>query len=323
MPVAAIDCGTNSTRLLIVDSAGNTLARTMTITRLGQGVDATGRIDEAALERTVAVLSTMRHQMDQLGVGNARLVATSACRDADNRDDFLAAASKAAGVEAEMLSGEEEGRLAYAGATAGLGSGWTDGDIDGETGERIDGDEGREHVVVDIGGGSTELIYQRNGKIEALSMPLGCVRITERYLRHDPPTKDEIDEATSWIEQVIDEAIPEVMGPPPRGSLIGLAGTVSTLAALQQGLATYDRDRIHHFVLTLNMVQTWAQRLSSEPARVRVQRPGMTVGREDVIGGGVLVLAVVMNRLNANTCLVSESDILDGMAQELLDAHRA
>jgi len=299
-PVAAIDCGTNSTRMLVVDPAGKTLSRTMTITRLGKDVDATGRIDEEALRRTVRVLLAMREEMDLFGVEKARLVATSACRDAGNRDEFLAAASDAVGVEAEMLSGEDEGRLAFAGATAGFY------------------EERDEHIVVDIGGGSTELIFQREGLVSAVSMPLGCVRLTERYLRHDPPTKHEIDDVRRSIEQTVDNAITAAFSSPPRGSLIGLAGTVSTLAALEQQLSVYDHDRIHHFVLTMNMVLTWLDRLSSEPARERLHHPGMTPGREDVIVGGVLVLAVLMSRLNADTCLVSEADILDGIVGELL-----
>lgn len=296
--VAALDCGTNSTRLLVAAADGTPLVRLMRITRLGQGVDATRKLDPEAIERTVAVLREFRQVMDERGVVRARLVATSAVRDAVNGDEFLAAASEAAGTEAELLSGLEEGRLAFAGATADLPPGAGD------------------DVVVDIGGGSTELVTKGPQGMEAISLDLGCVRLTERHLRHDPPTTSEIEEALGVIDQELHRArteLPTLGRLRPGSRLIGLAGTVSTLASLDLGLAEYDRSLVHHAVLARAAVERWCRVLATEPAAARGQRPGMAPGREDVIVGGALVLREVMALLELSECLVSESDILDGL----------
>jgi exopolyphosphatase / guanosine-5'-triphosphate,3'-diphosphate pyrophosphatase len=300
--VAAIDCGTNSTRLLVVGGAGETLTRLMRVTRLGQGVDAYRKLDGEAVERTLAVLREYRGAMDRLGVGRVRMVATSAVRDAVNGEEFLDAASEVVGAEAELLSGQEEGRLAYAGATVELGS----------------APEGA--VVVDIGGGSTELITEDAGRVGVASLDLGCVRLTERFLHHDPPAGDELEAAVAAIATELDRALVEVpaLEDAPNRRLVGLAGTVSTLAALEYDVAAYDRDRLHHSVLPLATVGRWCATLAAEPSAARARRPGMVPGREDVIVGGVLVLREVMVRLGADECLVSESDILDGLAMTLL-----
>ncbi len=302
--MAAIDCGTNSTRLLVVDGGGATLTRLMRVTRLGQGVDANRKLEVDAVERTLAVLAEFHQAMDRLGVGRVRMVATSAVRDAVNGQEFLDAASEVVGAGAELLSGGEEGRLAYAGATADLG--------------RVGGGP----VVVDIGGGSTELITEDRGQVAVASLDLGCVRLTERFLHHDPPAADELDAAVMTIDAELDRALTEV--PALRDAtgrrLVGLAGTVSTLAALDQGVAAYDRDRLHHAVLPLPTVRRWCATLAAEPSALRSQRVGMVPGREDVIVGGVLVLQEVMGRLGVPECLVSESDILDGLAMSVLSA---
>jgi exopolyphosphatase/guanosine-5'-triphosphate,3'-diphosphate pyrophosphatase len=295
--VAAIDCGTNSTRLLVVDGTGEPLRRLMRITRLGQGVDATHALDADALGRTLAVLAEFRREMDALGVARTRLVATSAVRDAANGQEFLDAATAAVGAPAEMLSGEEEGRLAYAGATADL-------------------DPSVDAVVVDIGGGSTELIVGGPGEVHAVSLELGCVRLTERYLAHDPPSGEELARATAAIGAELDRAraaLPALDDGALGRRLVGLAGTVSTLSALEQGMAEYDRERIHHSVLTLPRVEHWCAVLAAEPASARASRAGMAPGRQDVIVGGALVLREVMARFDFTECLVSESDILDGL----------
>ncbi len=302
-PVAALDCGTNSTRLLVVGPGGRTLARLMRITRLGEGVDATRKLAGDAIERTLAVLGDYRAEMGRCGVGRSRLVATSAVRDAVNGDAFLQAASEVVGVAAELLSGDEEGRLASAGATADL--------------PPSAGDD----VVVDIGGGSTELVVARGGAVEAVSLDLGCVRLTERYLRHDPPGPGELAEATGAIEAELDRALvvlPALGALEPGSRLLGLAGTVSTLVALDQGLASYDRDRLHHAVVTREALERWFRTLAAESARARPHRPGMVAGRQDVIVGGALVLRQVMDRLGFELCVHSESDILDGLAASLL-----
>jgi len=301
--VAALDCGSNSTRLLVAAADGATLSRIMHITRLGEGVDATGKLAPEAVDRTLRVLSEFRHVMDQHNVRRARLVATSAVRDAVNGEDFLSSASAVVGVKAELLEGLEEGRLAYAGATADL--------------PPVAGDD----VVVDIGGGSTELVISTPSGIGVVSIELGCVRLTERYFRHDPPQEAEIAQADEAIELELTRAITMVpqLGTLRRESrLIGLAGTVSTLAALQQRLAVYDRDRLHHFVLGRDMVEHWYETLAAEPARARARRPGMVEHRHDVIVAGILILGKVMDRLGSSECLVSESDILDGLADSLL-----
>jgi exopolyphosphatase/guanosine-5'-triphosphate,3'-diphosphate pyrophosphatase len=298
---AALDCGTNSTRLLVVGPAGDVRAREMTITRLGEGVDADRRLRPEAMERTFATLRAYRAVMDAEGVGRARLVATSAVRDAENGAAFLGPAAEIVGAAAELLSGQEEGRLAYAGATADLPEG---------TG-RI--------VVVDIGGGSTELTTSVAGVIRSSSMDIGCVRLTERFLRGDPPTAEEIRAAVAAIAQELDtagSALPELTrGDPLR--LVGLAGTVSTLASLELGLSEYDRARIHHAVLPLPAVARWCEVLGAESVAERGRRVGLPVGRQDVIFGGALVLREVMRRLGATACTVSEADILDGLVMSL------
>ncbi len=304
-PVAALDCGTNSTRLLIVDDGGRTLAREMRITRLGQGVDASRRLDPAAMERTVAVLTGYREVMDRHGVVRARLVATSAARDAANGAEFLAAAREATGVEPELLSGLDEGRLSFAGATARLP-------------EAVAGAGGL--LVCDIGGGSTELAVGRAGRpegVEAVSLDVGCVRLTERFLHHDPPTAGELEGARREVAGLVAGARAALPAPDPGGPVVGLAGTVSTLASLAGGLEHYDRDAVHHAVLSRDEVRAWAGRLAADDRVARGGRPGMEPGRVDVIVGGVLVLVEVMAAFDRGSCLVSEDDILDGLAASL------
>jgi exopolyphosphatase / guanosine-5'-triphosphate,3'-diphosphate pyrophosphatase len=296
--LGAIDCGTNSTRLLVQQAGCAPLVRLMRITRLGQEVDATGALSSAGVERTLRVLAEYRSEMDRLGVTSARLVATSAVRDARNGDRFLAEAEDVVGFRAELLSGDEEGRLAYAGATAGLGP------IAGL------------NVVVDIGGGSTELVVGLPDRLASISLPIGCVRLTERCLPSDPPGTREIDDALDVVRSELDRAlrmIPELGALPADSRLIGLAGTVSTLAALEAGLAVYDRAKIHHMVLSRTVVEKWCALLIEEPAARRLDHPGLEPGREDVIVGGILVLQEVMHRLALERCLVSEDDILDGL----------
>lgn len=304
-PVAAIDCGTNSTRLLVVGDDGHVLDRQMRITRLGQGVDATGALADEAMARTVAVLAAYKQRMDELGVGRARMVATSAARDASNAEIFLEAARRATGVEPELLSGDEEGRLSFAGATAALPPGAAG------TGPVL---------VVDIGGGSTELVVGWPGDAagaSALSLDIGCVRITERFLDHDPPTAGDMDAAGEAVRHALSSARAALPALGRDGLLVGLAGTVSTIAALEHGVAEYRRDAIHHVVLKAADVVRWLDVLRAEPAAHRLRHPGMEPGRADVIVGGVLVLACVMEVFARPTCLVSEDDILDGLVASL------
>jgi exopolyphosphatase/guanosine-5'-triphosphate,3'-diphosphate pyrophosphatase len=302
-PVGAIDCGTNSTRLLIMDRRGVPLTRLMRITRLGRGVDGSRRLDPQAVEDTVGVLAEFRRSLERVGVDRVRMVATSAVRDAANGREFLAEAARVVGAPAELLSGEEEGALAYAGATIDLPA--------------AVGDD----VVVDIGGGSTELVLQRHGDLQVVSLDLGCVRLSERYLKSDPPLPGELGAAVDFIDAQLCQAVrtmPRLGSLRPGSRLIGLAGTVSTLAALEQGVGAYSRDRIHHFILFKDGIFRWANRLAAETASARLGLPGMVEGRQDVIVGGAMILRAVLTRLRFNECLVSESDILDGLAASIL-----
>jgi len=308
-PVAAIDCGTNSTRLLIVAPDGAVLERHMRITRLGEAVDATRTLSVEAMARTVAVLADFRRLMDAHGVGRGRLVATSAARDATNAPEFLSVAGDVTGLRPEILSGLEEGQLSFAGATAHVPP------------ERL----GHGPVlVVDIGGGSTELVTgeptrgsSSAERVCAVSLDVGCVRVTERFLAHDPPRADELGRARDHVDSLLADARGELMALAPGGLLIGLAGSVSTLAALDQRLARYQRSVIHHVVLSRPSVRRWLETLSGEDRRARLARPGMVEGRADVIVGGVLILDAVMAAFGREECLVSEDDILDGLAASL------
>ena len=298
MSYAAIDCGTNSTRLLVHDGQ-RSLERLMRITRLGQGVDATGRLAPDAIERTLDVLREYRRVIDRLGVTTTRMTATSAARDAENRDAFFDGARAVIGVDAELLSGDEEGRLSFVGATADLAP--TDGPF----------------LVVDIGGGSTEFSY---GTIECeytRSIDIGCVRLTEKYIHHDPPRPEELVACLSIVEAYVDEIVREFPDIAASPSFVGLAGTVSTTAAVELGLAEYDRDRVHHFVLTRAAVEDVFRTLATENRAERLGNPGLEVGRADVIVGGLCVLVQIMRQLDLDECLVSESDILDGLVMSL------
>jgi len=301
--IAAIDCGTNSTRLLVADATGRPLERLMRITRLGQGVDSTGRLDAGAIERCLTVLREFRDVMDGFEVQRGRLAATSAARDAENGAEFLSAAGEVTGLVPELLAGTEEGRLSLAGAVADLG----------RTGGPI--------LILDIGGGSTELVTGSgpdDPDLAAMSLQLGCVRLSERFLHSDPPTPEELARAESEVSAQLDAAIaahPQFLD---SHRLVGLAGTVTTLASLNLGLADYDRDRTHHAVLTAAEARGWYRTLAGEDRAARLERAGMVPGREDVIVGGAMILAAVMDRFSFDECLVSEADILDGLVASQL-----
>jgi exopolyphosphatase/guanosine-5'-triphosphate,3'-diphosphate pyrophosphatase len=305
--LAAVDCGTNSTRLLVVGSAGDVRAREMTITRLGEGVDATHLLRPEAMERTFAALRAYRSVMDAKHVRRARLVATSAVRDAANGEAFLLPAAEIIGAPAELLAGTEEGRLSYAGAT---------GDLPAADAAAF---------VLDIGGGSTEIVTKAGGHIFSVSLDIGCVRLTERFLPGDPPTATEVAAAVQAIQVELNraaEVIPPLADESRSARLVGLAGTVSTLAAMELGLAEYDSERIHHAVLTAAAVRRWCDVLGAEPLAERARRPGLPAGRRDVIFGGALVLREVMTRFGFRECIVSEADILDGLIMSMKPTRR-
>jgi len=295
---AAIDCGTNSTRLLVVDADGAPLARLMRITRLGQGVDATGRLAPVAIERTVAVLAEYREVLDRLAVERVRMTATSAARDAANRDDFFDAAEAAVGVRPELLGGDEEARLSFLGATAEL--------------DPADGP----FLVVDIGGGSTEFAVGTTRPEGVASVDIGCVRITEKFLPSDPPAPEELTNALTVVRDYLDDVVRDVPAAADAACLVGLAGTVSAVATVELGI-DYDRDRVHHFRLTREAVEDVFRTLATETRAQRVHNPGLEAARADVIVGGVVVLAAIMRYFGFAECLVSEADILDGLVMSL------
>ncbi|MDQ1436564.1 MAG: exopolyphosphatase / guanosine-5-triphosphate,3-diphosphate pyrophosphatase [Acidimicrobiaceae bacterium] len=299
MNVAAIDCGTNSTRLLVTDGEGRILERLMRITRLGQGVDASRRLAPEAIERTVAVLKEYRNAIDRLGAERVRMTATSAARDASNRDEFFDAAEAVLGVRPELLAGDEEGRLSFGGATTEL--------------DPADGP----FLVVDIGGGSTEFVLGTTEAESVLSLDIGCVRITEQFIHSDPPAPEELSQAVSVVHAYMEDVARDVPGAKEARTLVGLAGTVTTMAAVEIGLAQYDRDRIHHFVLTRDAAEDVFRTLATERRADRLHNPGLEEARADVIVGGAVILVTMMRHFGFDRCLVSEADILDGLAATL------
>ena len=311
--LAAIDMGTNSTRLLVADTDGAggaliTVERHMHITRLGQGVNATRRLHPDAVGRTLAVLRKYRDVMDSSGVEGVRATATSAARDADNRDELLGPAAEILGATVETLSGDEEGRLTFLGATTGL-------------------DAPGPHLVVDIGGGSTEFSVGtgsppggRGGPevTGVLSIDVGCVRLTEAWLHSDPPAPEELSQAISVVQAYLDDVDRELPAAGEARTLIGTAGTVTTVAAVEIGLAEYDPEVLHHFRLTRAAAEDVFRTLATEPVADRRHNPGLEPARVDVIVGGAAVLVSVMRHWGFDEMIVSEADILDGLVRSQL-----
>lgn len=295
MPVAAIDCGTNSIRLLITQD-GTDLAREMRIVRLGQGVDATGRLDPAAIERTRLALVEYRQLIEQGGVERIRMTATSATRDAVNARDFQDMVIQTLGQPAEVISGDAEAALSFTGAVSGL-------------------PVGRHYLVVDIGGGSTEFVRGRESVQAALSVDIGCVRMAERHLAADPPTAAQLDAAQRDIAAGVAKGLAHVGG--GADTLVGVAGTVTTLAAMALGLPHYDPDQIHHSVLTALAVEQLTQRLAAMDHDARAAIPVMHPGRVDVIVAGALILREIVRQTGLDRLIVSERDILDGIAASI------
>ena len=298
-PVAAIDMGTNSTRLLVHDGE-NTIERLMTITRLGQDVDRTGRLADEAIERGLSCLRTYKSVMDQHGVTRVRAVATSAARDAANRGEFFTAVHDVIGVEPELLSGFDEGKLSFRGATADLNP--ADGPF----------------LVFDIGGGSTEFAFGTDEAEAAMSFDIGCVRLTEKYVEHDPPRPEELVACLSITEAHLDDVARQMPQIAHAATFVGLAGTVSTAAAVELGLAEYDRDQIHHFALTKEAAEDVYRTLVTEARNDRIHNPGLEEARADVIVGGMCILVRIMRYFDIEELVVSEADILDGLVFSLL-----
>jgi exopolyphosphatase/guanosine-5'-triphosphate,3'-diphosphate pyrophosphatase len=318
--VAAIDCGTNSIRLLVADAAPGPdgrprltdVHRETRIVRLGKGVDATGVLDPEAIERTRVALADYTAVLRDAGAERVRMVATSATRDATNREDFFGMVRATLGSEAEVISGDTEARLSFTGAV---------GDLAAEDGP---------FVVVDVGGGSTEVVVgsredgAAGGGIEvhaARSVDIGCVRITERCLRSDPPTADERAAARDLAREILAEAFDAVPVKAAR-TWVGVAGTVTTLSAVAQNLPEYDERRIHLSRLDLAELHRVSDDLLSRTRDQRMEYGAMHPGRVDVIGGGALIIDVLAEELaeraGITELVVSEHDILDGIALSLL-----
>ena len=298
---AAIDCGTNAIRLLIARVDGDhvtDLVREMRTVRLGEGVDTTGEFSEAALERTFAAAREYAELLSNYDVKTIRFIATSASRDVTNRDAFSAGIKTILGVEPEVISGDEEAELSYSGALSGL-------DVKGSV------------LVADIGGGSTEFVTAlSNGSLVSRSVNIGCVRMTERHLHSDPPTQPEITSAVSDIDHHIEDAKRTV----PINSetiFIGLAGSVTTVAAMALGLSEYDADAIHGSIVSREQVESVTNKLLHMTHKERANLGFMHPGRVDIIGGGALVLRESMRVLGFDKVLVSEKDLLDGVVLSL------
>ncbi|MET8088934.1 Ppx/GppA phosphatase family protein [Micromonospora sp. NPDC005220] len=311
--MAAIDCGTNSIRLLVADlpdaSAGPQaplvdLIRRMEIVRLGQGVDRTGRLAPEAIERTRVALASYAADIEKLGAQRVRMCATSASRDAANAADFTEMVRATLGVEPEVVSGDEEARLSFTGAVRGLPA-----------------DAKEPFLVVDIGGGSTEFVVggRADGVRAAISVDIGCVRMTERHLPGDPPTPEQVAAAQADIAAVVDRALAVVPGR-EAATLVGLAGSVTTVVALAKGLREYDPKRIHHARVSYEEVARVTAELLGQTRAQRLANPVMHPGRADVIGAGALVLRVIMERAGMPSVVASEHDILDGIAWSLQPA---
>jgi exopolyphosphatase/guanosine-5'-triphosphate,3'-diphosphate pyrophosphatase len=303
--VAAVDIGTNSTRLLVADLDGagrdgrlTQVDRRTRITRLGQGVNDSRALHPDAITRTLAVLREYREAIDELGVARVRATATSASRDATNRDDFFDPAEATLGVRPELISGDDEARLEFTGATAGL-------------------EEPSPFLVLDVGGGSTEFICGGDEPDGLVSIDVGCVRLTEQYLHSDPPTPEELSQAVSVVRDHLADVDRIVPGAASAKTLVGTAGTVWTLGAIELGVDATESDRIHHFRLSRAAAEEVFRTLATEPIARRRHNPGLEEGRVDVIVGGAIVVVAVMRHWRFDDLLVSESDILDGLARSI------
>jgi exopolyphosphatase/guanosine-5'-triphosphate,3'-diphosphate pyrophosphatase len=315
--VAAIDCGTNSLRLLIadMDPARHELTdveRRMEIVRLGQGVDATGRLAPEALERTFRVLADYAGLIRATETTAVRMVATSASRDASNAAEFSQGVHDTLGVTPEVITGLAEARLSFAGATAELAAPGP-------------GHPEPPYLVVDIGGGSTEFVLGKPGgdRIEAgdlaeISVDIGCVRLTERHLHADPPASAEVAAATADIDRALDDVATAIAVRDAR-TLVGLAGSVTTLTAIALDLPTYDASKTHHARIPAGRVHEVTGQLLSKTRAERAAIGSLHPGRVDVIGAGALILDRVMQRFGFAELVTSEHDILDGIAWSIAD----
>jgi exopolyphosphatase/guanosine-5'-triphosphate,3'-diphosphate pyrophosphatase len=336
--VAAIDCGTNSLRLLVADIYPGTgqlvdLHRRMEIVRLGEGVDATGKLAPQALARTFAMLTEYAKTIRDSGARSVRMVATSATRDASNAGEFAAGVRQILGIDPEVVSGAQEAYLSFSGATAELAAGASNS-----------GRAEPPFLVVDIGGGSTEFVLGGSAAgssaagssaagssaagssaagssaetaLSAISVDIGCVRLTERHLHDDPPTQAQIDAATTDIDAAL-TTVADTVGVSSARTLVGLAGSVTTVTAIALGLTTYDSDRTHHARVTAGRVHEVTVSLLAKNHQERAADPVIHPGRVDVIGAGALILDRTLDRFGFTEMVASEHDILDGIAWSMV-----
>jgi exopolyphosphatase / guanosine-5'-triphosphate,3'-diphosphate pyrophosphatase len=301
MRVAAIDCGTNSIRLLIADIDGNNfreVVRDMEIVRLGQGVDETGQFHPDAIARTLAAVDKFAAEIAKRGVEKIRFCATSATRDATNRHLFVDGVRERLGIELEVISGDEEAALSFAGAIK---------DLDPANGP---------FLVVDIGGGSTEFVFGTATVEAARSVNIGCVRMTERHFASDPATAEQIELARTDIQGAIAQAA-QVVPITQAKTLVAVAGTATTVAAAALNLAEYDRYAIHLSRISAQQTHEAATMFATNSREQRLALGYMHPGRVDVIAAGSLVLSEIIKATGASEFVASESDILDGMAFSL------
>jgi exopolyphosphatase/guanosine-5'-triphosphate,3'-diphosphate pyrophosphatase len=303
-PIAAIDCGTNTIKLLVgtpTDAGGlDVTRRESRMIRLGQGIDRSGEIAPEALERAFAAIEEYADLVRAAGVGRIRFCATSATRDAGNAEEFAAGVEARLGVRPEVLSGEEEAATAFDGAVRNLRE---------APAEPV--------LVVDIGGGSTELVLGSGGSVDrAVSMDVGSVRMHERHLHSDPPTDAEVAACIADIEHHLDASPVPLAG---AGTVVGIAGTCTTIAAGCLDLPAYDRDAIDQQVIGVVDTHAFVDRLVAATVRERLEMPFLHPGRADVIDAGALVLDRVLRRTPLTSWVVSEADILDGIAWSLVD----
>jgi exopolyphosphatase / guanosine-5'-triphosphate,3'-diphosphate pyrophosphatase len=298
MRVAAVDLGSNSTRLLVADVDDgelNEVVRRLKITRLGEGVDERKRLLPAPIARVRNVLTDFRREAEQFSAERTLAVATSAVRDAENGEAFLGEVEWSYGFQTRLLSGHDEARLTFRGVSAGR--------------ELVE-----DTLVVDIGGGSTELVAGSTTELRFHdSLDLGCVRLTERFLRSDPPTDAELRECAGAAETLLAERIPSDLGPT---EAIGVAGTITSIAALDLGLEAYDPEQVHGHVISTEGAQSQLERLASVPLAERRSLPALDPERAPVIVAGAVILVQVLKHFRLTSIEASERDILDGAALE-------
>lgn len=297
--LAGVDIGTLTCRLLITDVPTNgrltELRSDRRILRLGEGVDQTGQLSVAAMDRVIQCLREWRELIDASHVDATAVVATSAVRDAANRDEFLDRVKHEAGFEVELISGAEEARRTMLGIRSGLPHGLTD------------------VLALDIGGGSTEFILDRSGQKPVVrSMDIGVVRLCERLLYHDPPTDDEVHQARKWVARETTAAVAG-MGNFQAATFVGTAGTITSLAAMAQKLTTYEPARIHNYRLQLTTIQELEQTLLSRKKADRTGLPGLEKDREEVIAAGAIIIRTIMETLGVSAVLVSDLGLREGV----------